>query len=44
MCIRDRSYGIMINELLDAAEVLEQEGISAEVIQLDVYKRQGLQG
>ena len=27
------SYGIMINELLDAAEVLEQEGISAEVIQ-----------
>ena len=27
------AYGVMVNELLDAAQALEQEGISAEVIQ-----------
>ena len=35
------SYGIMINELLDAAEVLGQEGISAEVKKRRSKKRQG---
>ncbi len=29
------SYGVMIDELLEAAEVLERHGISAEVIQLN---------
>lgn len=32
------SYGTLINEVLDAAELLEKDGISAEVLKLDSVK------
>lgn len=32
------SYGIMINQVLEAAELLEQDGISAEIIKLPAIK------
>ena len=44
MCIRDRrwgqditlvSYGVQINQILDAADLLEQQGVQAEVVKLN---------